>query len=539
MVTGGDQELWIALRDAEIDMVLGRSERASACMADAYARLTERPAFTYGQWGPGAAVLVGGIVDAFWASTPVIAITSASSTRTRFKSGYQEIHQWPLFEPVCKLNVEVPAASRLADVLRTAYRTAVSGNPGPVHIDVTSAILAEDAGDVDIYAEAEFTTVPPFRPQPDTIAVERAVELLQRARRPIIFAGAGVLRSHAWDELVGLAEDLRIPVATTMGGKGAIAETHPLAIGVAGTYSRRSANELVGVADVVLAVGCALGSLSTDGYSIFAPDVAIVHADIDPTVLGMSYKEAVSMQADAGAALAAFRAASVGAPSRDGAEAWAADVASRTGKWRESVAAAELAGRDGAIAPAAVMRQVNSAVAPTDVVVADTGYMGAWGGALFEVKQAGLNFIRTGGSLGWALPACLGAQIARPDDRAVAIIGDGGIGYHIGDMETAVRRRLPVVVVLLNNRSLAYEYHIQKHAFHTEVSAANDFADTDYSAVARAYGWHAERVERQGDLARAIACAFDQDAPALVECMVDKEVMGPVTTYERLMPRHV
>jgi acetolactate synthase-1/2/3 large subunit len=272
---------------------------------------------------------------------------------------------------------------------------------------------------------------------------------------------------------------------------------------------------------------------------LLAPDAAIVHIDIDPTVLGMSHREAVSMLADARAALSALRAAAVRASPRDGAAAWVEAVTSRTRQWREAVAAAEAAGRDGAIAPAAVVRQLSDAMGATDVAVADTGYMAAWGGALYEIKEAGRNFIRTGGSLGWAFPACMGAQIARPDDRAVAIVGDDGIGYHIGDMETAVRRKLPVVVVVLNNRSLAYEYHIQKHVFHTEIGAANDFADTNYSAVARAYGWYGERVERQADVSRAIADAFDQDSRALIEFIVDKEAMGPVTSYERVRPRYV
>jgi acetolactate synthase-1/2/3 large subunit len=245
------------------------------------------------------------------------------------------------------------------------------------------------------------------------------------------------------------------------------------------------------------------------------------------------------MQADAGAALAALRAGAIGAAARDGAAAWVEAAQSRTREWREAVADAETASSGGAIAPAAVVRKLGEAMRPTDVTVADTGYMAAWSGALLDVKQAGRNFIRTGGSLGWALPACMGAQIARPDDRAVAVIGDGGIGYHIGDMETAARRQLPVVVALLNNRSLAYEYHIQKHTFDTEITVANDFADIDYSAVARAYGWHARRVEEPASVPRAISDAFAHEGPALIEFIVDKEAMGPVTSYERIMPRYV
>jgi acetolactate synthase-1/2/3 large subunit len=539
LLTGGDNQLWIALRDAGIDMVLSRSERSAAAMADAYARLTNRPTFAYGQAGPGAAVLVGGLVDPYWAGTPVIALTSSSSLEGRYRGAYQEINQWPLFEPMCKMNVEVPNAGRIADLLRTAYRVSVSGNPGPVHLDVPRSALDGEAGDVEIYAEADFTAMPPFRPAPDADAVQRAVALVAQAARPVILAGGGVMLSDAWDELIALAEQLRVPVATTMGGKGAIAETHELALGVAGRYSRRSANELMGQADVVLAIGCGLGALATNDRSLFGLDVQIVHIDLDPEVLGRSHRETISMQADAGAAIAALRAAAGAQPGRPQGDDWLETAAARTTEWRDAVNTAAAAGADGALAPTSIVRQLSDVMAPDDVMVVDTGYMAAWAGALHEVKAAGRNFMRTGGSLGWALPAVMGAQIARPESRSVAIIGDGGIGYHVGDMETAVRRELPVVVVVLNNRMLAYEYHIQKHQYDTEVGSVNDFDDTNYAAVARAYGWHGERIEAAADVPRALADAFAQRRPALIEFMVDKEAIAPVTSFERLIPRDV
>lgn len=538
MLTGGDQELWIGLRDEGIDMVLSRSERSAACMADAYARITNRPAFTYAQAGPGAAILLGGLVDSHWAGSPVIAVTSSPRRRTRFKGDYQELNQEPLYDPMCKMNVEAPDGHRLVDLLRTAYRTSISGNPGPVHIDLPREVYAEDVGAVEIYAEEQFMTVPPFRPAPEATAVERTLEILRGAERPVVIAGGGVLISDAWEEFTAMVEELGIPVATTMGGKGAISEEHPLAIGVSGKYSRRSANDLVRRADAIIALGCGLGSLATADFSLLPEDAAIVHIDIDPVTLGRSYREAVSIQADAGAAIAAIRAA-LPAAGLTSPEAWVEEARERTAEWQAAVDAQAASGREGALAPAAVIRTVSEAMHPEDIMVADTGYMSAWAGALQVVKQAGRNFIRTGGALGWSFPATLGAQVARPERRAVTIVGDGGIGYHIGDMETAVRRELPVVVMLLNNVSLAYEYHIQKYNHDTEVAVANDFVDVDHSAVARAYGWHGERVTSPDRLAGAVADAFAQRRPALIECMVDREAIGPVTQYEATLPRQV
>lgn len=541
LLTGGDQDLWIALREADIQMVLARSERSAAYMADAYARLTNKPAFTYGQFGPGAAVLVGGMVDPHWAGVPVVAITSSSNTATRYKSEYQELDQQPLFQPITKMNVELPRPDRAAEVLRSAIRAAVTGNPGPAHIDVPMNMFAADAGDVPIYAEPQFMQYPATRPAPDQYDIEQACKLLLEADRPVVVAGSGVVFSGAWGELTRISETLHLPVATSMGGKGSIAETHPNSLGLVGRYSRKSANEIVSEADLVLAIGCTLGALATDSFQIPTGDAKVVHIDIDPTVLGTAYREEVSIEADAKIALTTmleYLASENGqGASSDGG--WLEHAQSRTEAWREAYAEAATKSQSGAIAPHAVFRSLQEVLQPQDIVVADTGYMGAWAGALYEMKEAGKNFIRTGGSLGWALPAALGAQVARPQDRVVAIIGDGGVGYHIGDMETAKRLDLPVVVVILNNRSLAFEYHIQKYLFDTELPAVNDFYDVNYADVARAFGWFGRRVEEASEITGALREALESGEPAVIEVMVDKEQMAPVTYYESKVERVV
>ncbi len=541
LLTGGDQDLWIALRNADIQMVLARSERSAAYMADAYARLTSKPAFTYGQFGPGAAVLMGGIVDPYWAGAPVVAITSSSNTMTRYKSEYQELDQKLLFQAITKMNVELLRPDRAAEILRSAIRAAVTGNPGPVHIDVPMDMFGADAGDPPIYAEPRFARYPATRPSPDQDDVEKACKLLVEADRPVVVAGTGVVYSQGWDELTKLSESLGLPVATTMGGKGSIAETHSNSVGVAGRYSRKSANEIVSEADVVLAVGCTLGALATDTFQIPSRDAKIVHIDIDPTVLGTAYREEVSIEADAKAALTTMLKylASEHEQLRSSDNGWLEHVNSRTAAWREAYAEAATRSQPGAIAPPAVFQSLREVLQPQDIMVADTGYMGAWAGALYEVKTPGSYFIRTGGSLGWALPAAMGAQVARPQSRVVAIIGDGGVGYHIGDMETAKRLNLPVVVLILNNRSLAFEYHIQKYLFDTEVSVVNDFYDTNYADVARAFGWSGKRIEEATEITGALREALDSGEPAVVEVMIDKEATAPVTYYESVVERAI
>lgn len=308
-----------------------------------------------------------------------------------------------------------------------------------------------------------------------------------------------------------------------------------------GRYSRKSVNEIVSESDVVLAVGCTLGALATDTFQIPSRDAKIIHIDIDPTVLGTAYREEVSIEADAKAALTAMLEYLSSEHEKSGANdnGWLDHVNSKITAWREAYAEAATKSQLGAIAPHAVFQSLQEVLQPQDVVVADTGYMGAWAGALYEVKAPGSTFIRTGGSLGWAFPAALGAQVARPRDRVVSIIGDGGVGYHIGDMETAKRLNLPVVVLILNNRSLAFEYHIQKYLFDTEVSVVNDFYDTNYADVARAFGWFGKRIEEATEITGALREALDSGEPAVVEVMIDKEATAPVTYYESVVERAV
>jgi len=194
-LTGGDQDIWLGLRDAGIKFVLSHSERSSGAMADAYARITGKPSFTYGQWGPGAALCVSGVTDAYWGKSPVICITSSMHSGSLYKYAYQGIDdQQSLFASVTKWNVLVPNIARLPDILRTAIRTAMTGVPGPVHIDIPFELTrgsTVDLPNVQLYAEPQCRKVPVYRVGPVSPNIERAVEIIAQSRRPLILAGGG------------------------------------------------------------------------------------------------------------------------------------------------------------------------------------------------------------------------------------------------------------------------------------------------------------------------------------------------------------
>jgi acetolactate synthase-1/2/3 large subunit len=540
LLTGGDQSLWFALRDAGIRMILCRSEQGSTYMADGYARISGRPGLVYGQSGPGAANVAGSLPDPMWAGSPVVSITSSVPSATRDRLAYQEVDQLGLFAPVTKWNKAVQRGDRAVAMLRDAIRSAVTPPVGPVHLDLSGDLFEQRVPSADPGDETAVARVPELRTAPDEEPVGAIVECLLAAKRPLIIAGTGVVSSEAWNELRELAERLRISVVTTVGGKGAIPEDHPLALGVVGRYSRKVANEIAAKADVVLVVGSRLGSLSSDDYRVPSSDARILHIDADPRVLGSSYREFISVQADAKLALRALNRVAGGRHGEQYRE-WTADSARRSTAWKAELRAMVDERRSTRpLHPAVVLDVLRMCLRPEDIVVADTGYMAAWAGALFEIRAAGRVFIRAAGSLGWAIPAAIGAAIAAPHRRVACVTGDGGAGYNIAELETAARCGIPLVVLVMNNGSLAFEYQVQRYKWNGDVvPEANDFSDVDYAAVARGFGARGARVETAAELERELNAAFAAGGPTLLDVRVDKEAIAPVTSYDAVLERRL
>jgi acetolactate synthase-1/2/3 large subunit len=538
-VTGGDQALWLALRDAGIRVVNCRSEKAATYMADGYARMTGRPGFVYGQYGPGVANVAAGLADPYWGLSPVVSLTSSMRTPSRDRFEYQELDQLGMHGPVTLWNKGVSAPARAGAMLRAAIRVATGQVPGPVHLEIPADMLNAEVGETLAYAEPGAGRVGARRIPPPPGAMREVVQRLLAAQRPVLLAGSGVMLSEAWDEFSSFADALSVPVVTSMGGKGAISEESDLAVGLIGRYSRKVANDVVGEADCVLAIGSRLGGLVTDAWQVLPGEAAILHIDADPVILGHNYREELSVLADAKLALREGLAVAGELGGQRPRTAWARSVAERVQRWREAVARYEDEEPGDGIHPARVISALRAALSPDDIVVADTGYMAAWTGALFPV-HAGRNFIRAAGSLGWAYPAALGAALAAPGRRTVAVIGDGGIGYHIGEVETAIRAKIPAVAVVLNNGALAFEYHAQRYLWGGRViPEVNDFHDVDYAAVARAYGAHGSRVTDPAKLPGVLKEALATNEPTVIDVVVSKEAMAPVRNFERIMARSV
>ncbi|MCX5818930.1 MAG: thiamine pyrophosphate-binding protein [Deltaproteobacteria bacterium] len=534
-LTGGDQPLWIALHDAGIKMILTRSEFSGVYMADGYARASGKPGITYGQAGPGAANVAAALADPFWAQSPVVALTGATATGSMYKGEYQALDQMPLFAPLTKWSGFAASPERVPDLVAVAITQAMAGSRGPVHLDIPKNYFGREI-EVDIPGANGFGAISTAHPEDST--VRAILELLLDAKKPVILAGDGVVRAGAEAALMNFAEALGIPVATTMGGKTSLRGDHPLNLGVIGRYSAKVANDLVGESDCVLVIGSRLGGLATNGYTVPDQKATVLQIDTDPAVFDVTYATAVRLVADARLALEALGREMKGQALGAEAAVWATAARRKAQAWREEVkAATDRAAAGPSLSPLeviAVLASHNRGI----TIVADTGYMAAWTGVLYPTVRPG-SYFRAIGSLGWALPASLGVQLARRE-KVVCVTGDGGIGYHLADIETAVRLRLPVVVVVLDNGCLGFEYHEQKYRYQGRViPEANDLTDADYAAAARALGADGLRVRTRAEFERAFKAALESDRPTVIDVIVDREAFPPVTNFEKTLVRTI
>jgi acetolactate synthase I/II/III large subunit len=505
-------------------------EKAAAYMADGYARASGKPGVCGAQI-VGALNLAAGLRDAFLAHSPVIALTGGRDPRTKFRKVYQEVDDVPAFEPVTKFNATVDAVERIPDMLRQAFREATAGCPGPVHLQFrgNEGQIDSETAPMEALTEPEFSRVPPFRPMPEDAAVRVALRQLLDARRPVIVAGGGVRASGAAAELLQAAEMLQIPVATSLNGKDLIPASHPLAVGVVGSYSRESANQVVGKADLVCFIGSEAGGMTTHFWSLPRPGTAVVQIDIEPAHLGRNYPLAVAVNGDARVTLARLAGLHEGAPAPS-RPAWLAEVQSICTEWRDKYERVRTS-EDVPTRPERMCAELSRLVPEDGVVVVDTGHAGMWMGAFFDIS-AGQRYLRSCGHLGWAFPAALGAKCALPGRPVLCFTGDAGLWYHLAEIETAVRWGINVVTVVNNNSSGNQSKRGFERVYAPDVTPGSrelwTFTDVDFSRVAETIGAWGARVEKPSDLRPAIEQALEVGRPAIVDVRTDSEILAPV-----------
>jgi acetolactate synthase-1/2/3 large subunit len=549
----------LALYDAILDLapslthVLVRDERTAAYAADGYARVTGRVGVCDATVGPGAAKLPSGLGEALGASVPVIALVSDLPTRLaphRYRSAAsQALDQAALLAPVTKWLASVPDAAAMPGLVRQAFREATSGRPGPVALLLPQDVLDAPAeAATPRAASARFGAFPAFRPAPEPADVAAVAQVLRQAARPCLLAGGGVMHSGAGPAVTALATRLSAAVGTTLTGKGAIAEDHPLSVGVTGTMGTSAAAAALAEADVVLLAGTKASGGATYGWTLPHAGQQVVQLDIDPAELGRAFEVAAAMLGDARAGLTALlaelgtgspaaSAPGTGSPAAsapctgppNAAEpdrsAWRARLAALTERWR-AVRDAERASDAVPIAPQRVLAALEQALAPGDTLICDASLASGWGGVYFEQRQPGRQvlFPRGQAGLGYALPAAIGAATATASagatGRTVVLTGDGALGYAVGELATVTELGLPITVVVLNNRSLGWIRWYRRITFGRGF-AGDDFADVAYGDVAGAFGMQGVRVTDPAELSAALSAALRAERPSLVDVVTE------------------
>jgi len=510
----------MARLDHGIDHVLTRDERSAGYMADAYARVTGKPGVCEGPSGGGATYLLPGLVEANESSIPVLGITSDVSVGSRGKFPLTELDQQSLYRPLTKWNTTVDRVDQIPGAVRGAFRAMTTGRPGAAHICLPYDLQKQELDASDVWAQPGHDRYPAMRSRPHQADVERAAERLVAARCPVIVCGGGVILAEACAMLETLATMLNAPVCTTVSGKGTLPDSHPLSAGVVGTNGGVLATrEVVMQADLVFFVGARAGSTTTEHWKHPSRDVPIVHLDVDGMTIGTNYRTDVALVGDALLGLAdlneAVRARLKHRPA-DAADGRAIAGRARARKLADFAALA--ASTDAPVKPERVVDSLNRHLPPGAIVVADPGTPCPYFSAFFDAPRAGRHFItnRAHGALGFAMSAGVGAQFGRPDAMVVAAMGDGSFNFTCGELETIVRRGVPLKMVVFSNTVYGWIKASQKTGYGERYFSV-DFNRTDHARVAEAFGVKSWRVEDPAGVDAAIKAALAHDGPALVD----------------------
>jgi len=518
--------------------ILCRNEKSATNMADGYSRVTNRPSVCYGQAGAAAMILASMMYEPMYAHSPVIALTGTHPTSDRDRWDYQECHEMKSFEATCKFNADVTDLTRIAEYMRTAIQVAVSGCPGPAHVNMPYDINAAVGEMPELYGDPTFSKVPPFRPRPEPQRVAVAAELLLKAERPVLMCGTGIHSSGAYDEVRELAEFLTIPVVTNPGAKGCFPENHPLFVGVVGGYGSEHANDFVRGCDLVFFVATRAGAHTTEDLT--APErgaAKIVHLDIDPVAIGRNYKADVALVGDAKVSLQELLANLKNRMAKPAPKPARMQEVAESVSGFEAIVGPMMASNAVPVWPQRIMKEITEFLGPRDILTSDTGQALCWTCRMVKLKGTGRTYIPVGGTLGSGLAMSMGVAFgAEKDQRVVHFSGDGGMGYNITDLETMVRRNdehVPWVVVVNNNSSFAmgryrFEDFTEKEAPRMKTF---DTCEVNWAKVAEGFGCYGVRVEKPGEIQDALYAAFASGKPGLVE------VMGELRQYIPTGPR--
>jgi acetolactate synthase-1/2/3 large subunit len=506
--------LYHFLPEYPIHHVLMRHEQAAAHAADGYARATGKVGVCVATSGPGATNLVTGIATAHMDSSPVVAITGQVPTPFIGKDAFQEVDITGITLPITKHNYLVMDINELVMTIKEAFYIARTGRPGPVLIDIAKDVQAAELE----YEESPEVSLPGYQPvlMDNTRQIKQAAYLINRAETPLILAGHGVILAGAEAELRQLAERAHIPVVTTLLGISALPETHPLCLGMGGMHGEAYANKALQQADLLIALGSRFDDRLTGPVNTFVPRAKIIHVDIDPAEIGKNMENVLPIVGDARDVLQTLLAMVEEASH----PAWLKQIE----EWRRESASRDILNQESdELIPQYVIRQIWHATGGQAIMVSDVGQNQMWEAQYF-LHDKPRSLLSSGGlgTMGFALPASIGAQMGHPDQMVWATAGDGGLQMTIQELATVVQEKLPLKIAVLNNGYLGMVRQWQQMFFEGRYSGT-PLLGPDFAKVAEAYGISGLTVTEKDQVVSAIEQALEIDGPALIDFHIVQE----------------
>ena len=524
-------KIYDALYDSkQIHHVLARHEQGATHMADGYARATGKVGVVLVTSGPGATNTVTGIATAYMDSIPMVVITGQVTRGVIGTDSFQESDIVGITMPVVKHSFLLQSTDDLTRTFREAFYIASTGRPGPVLIDIPSDLSGAEM----VFHYPDSVSLPSYKPtyRGNARQVKQAAELIQKAERPLLYAGGGIVTSHACAELTELAERMQIPVVTTLMGKGAMRCSNPLNLGPVGMHGSKYANMAVTECDLLIAVGARFSDRVTGKVSEFAPHARVIHIDIDPAEIGKIINPVVPIVGDAKGVLAAINERLAKADAQPIDRAWVDDVFS----WRERwpFYTSDFSDYPNAIAPEVVLHKLSQKLDPeASIVTTEVGQHQMWAHQNIHREHA-RTFISSGGlgTMGFGFPAAIGAKIGCPDSEVVCVAGDGSFQMNSQEMATAKINDVPVKVLIIDNRALGMVHQWQSLFYNKRYSFTELADNPDFVKLADAYGWRARRVEKPEDVGVALDEMLASKEPFLLDVMIPRDQ----TVYPMVAP---
>jgi acetolactate synthase I/II/III large subunit len=513
----------------KIKHILTRDERHASYMAEAYARVTGKIGVCEGPSGGGATYLIPGVIEANESSVGLIAITSDVARSSVGKYPLTELRQDELFKPLTKWNAILENAKNLPSLIRKAFRVSSTGRPGATHLCFPIDVQKSEIDPSDIWSQKDFSTFPAWPTRSGREKIKDFVKIIEQSSKPLIICGGAILFSKAEKIFKEIVEKYNIAVASTISGKGSLEDDHQNYLGVVGSNGGvLETREVVQNADLVIFIGCRAGSVTTEKWQYPNHNQKIIHIDNDPEVISANYKTELSIVSDAKLFLEDLQ--EIGLQKVfNGKE----DIKKlKESKWKNFYNLAKSSSLP--IKPERIVSDLNSVLPDDCYIVADAGTPCPYFSAFFKLKKSGKYFLsnRAHGALGYALPAAIGVQIGMPNNRVVSVMGDGSFGLAVGELETAVRLKLPIIFIVLSNSVYGWIKAGQKTSFEERYYSV-DFTRTNHAEVAKAYGLDSFRVEKPEHIKKTIEKALSLNKPCLVDIISEplQDTKAPVSEW--------